>query len=158
MGGFHTIETINVAGFPQGSWSNSSTQIEVGTASVRGTRQWTTVVFNTTFSTPPAVITSLQTANGGDAVDVHVRNISKTSMQIALFEEQRKMGSGYIPETVGYLLVASDTNGFDLGNPQSTRIELPYSILSSKGDATRIVIEALKRRAADKGNYPALIT
>jgi hypothetical protein len=126
LDGFHKNETIHIASFPQGSWSANNTQIEVGTATVRGTRQWTTIVFDTTFTTPPAVIATLQTANGRDAVDVHVRNITTTSMQVALFEEQRKMGTWHQPETVGYLLVASDTDGFDLGNPQSTRIDLPF--------------------------------
>jgi hypothetical protein len=126
LDGLHANESIHLISFPQGSWSAGNTQIEVGVADISGTRQWKTVNFNTAFSTPPVVIASLQSANGGDAVDVHIRNITTDSMQLALFEEERKIHSGHIPETVGFLLVASDTSGFDVGNPQATRIELPF--------------------------------
>jgi hypothetical protein len=126
LDGVHVNEVINLVSFPQGNWQDGNTQIEVGTTTISGTKQWKTIHFNNTFSTPPTVILSLQTAIGGDAVDVHVRNITTDSMQIALFEEERKMNSGHITETVGFLLVASDNAGFDLGNPTSTRIDLPF--------------------------------
>ena len=126
LDGVHNNETIHIASFPQGSWNADNTQIEVGTATVSGTRQWTTIDFDTAFTRKPAVITTLQTANGRDAVDVHVRNITTTSMQVALFEEQAKMGTWHQPETVGYLLVISNTDdSFDLGNSESTQIALP---------------------------------
>jgi hypothetical protein len=123
---FHTNETINIVSIPQGNWNAGNTQIEVGRSDLNGTGQWKTIHFATTFSTPPAVILSLQTANGGDAVDVHVRNITTGSMQVALYEEERGMSSGHLTETVGYLLVSSDSAAFDLGNADSTHIELPF--------------------------------
>lgn len=127
LDGYHTNETINIASFPRGSWSSGNNKIEVGMSNVSGTKQWKTIHFDTTFPIPPVVIASLQSANGGDAVDVHVRNITTQSMEIALFEEERKMGSGHITETVGYLLVASEANGFELGNNTGLiRISLPF--------------------------------
>ncbi len=126
LDGVHTNEAINIVSFPQGNWSAGNTQIEVGRSDINGTGQWKTIHFATAFTTPPAVILSLQTAIGGDAVDVHVRNITTESMQIALYEEERSMSSGHLTETVGYLLVSSDRAAFDLGNTDSTHIELPF--------------------------------
>jgi hypothetical protein len=126
LDGFHTNESIDLVIAPQGNWSNDTTQIEVGTALVSGTRRWKTIHFANTFATPPAVKLSLQSANGGDAVDVHVRNITTDSMQIALYEQESKINSGHIVETVGYLLIASDPSSFNVGNAPSTRIELPF--------------------------------
>ncbi len=126
LDGFHTNETINLIGIKSGQWKSANQQLEVGVSSINGTGVWKTIHFATNFSTPPAVILSLQTANGRDAVDVHVRNITSTSMQVALFEEQANMGSGHITESVGYLLVASDTDGFNLDKSNATRVELPF--------------------------------
>jgi hypothetical protein len=126
LDGSHINEAINLIGIQQGQWASAKQQLEVGVSSINGTGRWKTIRFATDFTTPPTVILGLQTTNGHDAVDIHVRNITTTTMQVALFEEQAKMGSGHVAEIVGYLLVASDTDGFNLGNLQATRIELPF--------------------------------
>lgn len=123
----HNDETINIVSIQQGYWDVDNTQIEVGHTEINGTGKWKTIHFSQTYSTPPAVILSLQTTNGVDAVDVHARRITTDSMQIALFEEERKMRfEHHAFETVGYLLVASASTSIDLGNGDETRIALPF--------------------------------
>lgn len=126
LDGIHTDETINLVSIQPGHWKTDGNQIEVGRAKINNTGHWTTIRFSKPFALPPTVILSLQTANGGDAVDVHARNITTESMQVALFEEERKMTSGHIAETVGYLLVDSPLNAFFVGKNQPITIQLPF--------------------------------
>ncbi len=120
----HNDETINIVSLQQGRWQANNTRIEIGRTEVNGTRQWKTIHFAQAFSTPPTVQLSLQTSNGADAVDVRARRITTDSMQIALFEEEKKIRSGHVFETVGYLLIASDSVNIELNNVELTRIEL----------------------------------
>ncbi len=123
----HVNETIHIVNMSEGHWSEDNTQVEVGRSEISGTRRWKTISFATTFNTPPVVILGLQTANGGDAVDVHVRNITTTSMQIALYEQESHMASGHVVEIAGYLLVASDQASVYLGPGYGHHIKLPFS-------------------------------
>lgn len=126
LDGAHVDENMQLVRIDQGRWSSGDNQLEVGTTEISGTRQWKTIQFSTSFSTPPAVILSIQTANGADAVDAHVRNITTDSMQVALLEEEEKATSGHTVETLGYLLVSSPSGDFELGDSETTRIELPF--------------------------------
>lgn len=126
LDGHHTNETIQAASFPIGNWHSENTRIEVGQSSISGTRQWQTIHFNTAFTGPPTVAISLQSANGSDAVDVHVRNITADSMQIALYEEEAKIFSGHVSETVAYMLVSTDQTVVNLGNDASAQLSLPF--------------------------------
>jgi hypothetical protein len=129
LDGRHAFETINIVSIPRGQWSLDDAQIEVGTSEISGTGRWKTIFFESGFTTPPTVVASLQTSHGGDAVDVHVRRITSHSMQVALFEEEQKMGSGHATETLGYLLIrinsGQNSGQIDLSNSESTHISLP---------------------------------
>jgi hypothetical protein len=128
LDGGHAFETINVVSVPTGTWSDldNSRIIKVGTVELSGTGQWKVITFYPVFTNPPAVVASLQTSNGGDAVDVRVRNVTTTSMQVALFEEEQKMGTGHVPETVAYLAVETTSDGIDLLNSEAERLQLPF--------------------------------
>jgi len=114
LDGWHVNERIDLVAIPDGRWNLFDHEIAVGTTNVSGTEQWKTVSFSTPFKTPPQVLLALQTANGGDAVSVRVRNITTTSMQIQLVEEDKKKFSGHVSETVGYLLIASSSPSFTI--------------------------------------------
>lgn len=126
LDGRHTNETIKIIGMPTGKWLSNDNQIEVGVTEISGTGRWKTIRFASKFQNPPAVVLNLQSANGNEAADVHVRNITTESMEIALFEQENRMRSGHAQETAGYLLIDSNDTGFNLNNAQSTRIELPF--------------------------------
>lgn len=126
LDGRHTNETIKIIGMPTGEWLSDNNQIEVGLTKISGTGHWKTIRFANEFQNPPVVVLNLQSANGNEAADVHVRNITTESMEIALFEQENRMRSGHVQETAGYLLIDSDDTGFNLNNAQSTRIELPF--------------------------------
>ncbi|MCH9699684.1 MAG: beta-propeller domain-containing protein [Gammaproteobacteria bacterium] len=110
--GVHVDELIHLITTTTGYWRFENNQIEVGTAQVSGTEQWHTINFSGMFSTPPQVITSLQTANGGDGVSVRVRNITQTSMQVQLVEQDSKKFSGHVTEVLAFLAIASSSDSF----------------------------------------------
>ncbi len=120
--GTHVDEQIGYVSINKGHWQTDQYQIEVGTTEISGTERWVTVNFPTSFSEPPQVIADIQTANGADAVSVRIRNITKSSMEIQLVEEDIKKFSGHVTEVVGYLLVASSSASFEVEGGQ--KIEL----------------------------------
>ena len=110
--GPHVDERIDLITTTTGYWRTDNDQIEVGTALVSGTEQWHIINFSGIFSSPPQVITALQTANGGDGVSVRVRNITRTSMEVQLVEQDSKKFSGHVTERLAFLAVTSNTDSF----------------------------------------------
>lgn len=114
LDGVHVDERIGLVAISKGHWRFGNQQLEVGITEISGTEQWHTVKFSKPFNHPPHVIAALQTANGGDAASLRIRNITTSSMQIQLVEEDSKKFSGHVIETAGYLLVASQEPGFEV--------------------------------------------
>ncbi|HFD11310.1 MAG TPA: hypothetical protein ENJ32_02400 [Crenotrichaceae bacterium] len=131
LDGQHVNEQIHFVTLSTGRWQFGESELEVGTTELSGTERWITVNFSKPFTTPPQVILALQTANGGDAVSARVRNITASSMQIQLVEEDSKKFSGHVTEVVGYLLIESPANNFDVGSGFNVKLlskENPFNI------------------------------
>ncbi len=134
LDGWHTEERINLLKLSKGRWSFGEHEVEVDSKEVSDTEQWISITFSKAFKQPPQVIVALQTTNGSDAVSVRVRNITNTSMQVQLVEEDLKKFSGHVPETLGYLLVSGvdanfiteDSVTFDL-NTKAQPIKLNHN-------------------------------
>ncbi len=104
---FHLNEQVSILGARVGiQRSENGEVIVLSDFALSGTRQWTTV------RTPkmggiPHVFLTAQTANGGQPVSVRVRNITESSFEAALFEEEALMQSGHVAERIAYLLIYS---------------------------------------------------
>lgn len=104
---FHLFEQISFLGARPGiAQSDNGETVMVGSFELSGTGQWKTINFPTT-SNAPAVFLTAQTANGGQPVNVRIRNVTQQSFEAALFEEEALMQSGHVTERIAYLLIDS---------------------------------------------------
>ncbi len=79
--------------------------IEVGSADV--THRWTQVFYqNTSWTSPPLVVTQSQTVNGAEAIVTRLRNISQTGFAVKVQEQEANLPPGWhAVEKVGYVAV-----------------------------------------------------
>lgn len=71
---------------------------------VRATHEWTRIEFRKKFESNPIVMASVQTYEGGNPVDVRLRNLTPTSVEVKL-EEERSADAEveHVEEIVGYV-------------------------------------------------------
>ncbi len=104
---FHLNEQVSVLGARVGiQRSENGEVIVLSDFELSGTGQWTTVRTPKMGGTPHVFLTA-QTANGGQPVSVRVRNVTESSFEAALFEEEALMQSGHVAERIAYLLIYS---------------------------------------------------
>jgi predicted outer membrane repeat protein len=104
---FHLNEQVSVLGARVGiQRSENGEVIVLSDFELSGTGQWTTVRTPKMGGTPHVFLTA-QTANGGQPVSVRVRNVTESSFEVALFEEEALMQSGHVAERIAYLLIYS---------------------------------------------------
>ncbi len=104
---FHLFEQVSILGARPGiARSDNGETVMIGSFELSGTGQWKTINFPAT-SNAPAVFLTAQTANGGQPVNVRVRNVTQHSFESALFEEEALMQTGHVTERVAYLLIDS---------------------------------------------------
>lgn len=72
---------------------------------------WNSLVFGTTFATPPVVVMGPATENGGDAMVLRVRNVTTTGFEFQMDEWDYKDGS-HTTETFAYLAISEGTHQF----------------------------------------------
>ena len=77
---------------------------EFGTFTLSGTASFQTVAFAQAFAGRPTLILTVQSVGGFQPVTVRARNVTATSFQAALYEEEGWM-DGHVTEKVGYLAV-----------------------------------------------------
>lgn len=112
----HSKESMSYLALEPGIHTMSDGSIwEAGHFNLDSTGKWQTVFWgndihnaSTSGSHDIYVITSMQTYNGSQAATVRTKPISNsdTGFQVALFEQQKYMGSGHSSESIGYLVVA----------------------------------------------------
>lgn len=71
---------------------------------VRATHEWTRIDFRTEFESNPVVMASVQTYEGANPVDVRLRDLTPTSVEVKL-EEERSADAEvrHVEEVVGYV-------------------------------------------------------
>ncbi len=129
---FHLNEQVSILGARVGiQRSETGEVIVLSDFELSGTGQWITVRTPKMGGTPHVFLTA-QTANGGQPVSVRVRNVTESSFEAALFEEEALMNSGHVPENIAYLLIYSPEKQGVLQLPngqvsyQLTQIELDH--------------------------------
>ena len=119
LDGWHTLETFSYLVLEAGTWRwSDGTLVEVGAIDTNATvrQAWETIDFDTNFDQTPAIFSYVQSYNGGDFVRTRQRNDSADGFQFALEEEERKLNTRHLTETVGYVAItpgAGTINGLD---------------------------------------------
>ena len=117
--GAHTTETISYIVLEAGTWQlPNGTQLIVGTLDTSSTvgksvsNQWSTVSFNTLFSSTPIVISQVQSNNDPSWVKTRQRNAGTNSFQVAMeVEDSRTTAHG--SETIGWLAIEPGTGNWN---------------------------------------------
>jgi hypothetical protein len=76
-----------------------------------GTGRWKTINFKQRFDNIPRVFLSMQSANGGIAAGVRVRNVTEDGFEAAIFEEEAQMRSGHAQESIAYVALDGGESG-----------------------------------------------
>ncbi len=109
LDGVHPSETVDWISAPRGNFNLGTLRAQGGSVSV--THNWTTVNFSQSFTAAPVVLPQVVTRNEVSAVTVRLRNVTSTSFQMRLQEEEA--GGAHAAETVHFLAVqpGSTTTG-----------------------------------------------
>jgi len=86
LDGSHVDETIGYLALDAGAQNLGSLAAEAGTVNLN--QNWTTVNFSQTFTSAPVVFAQTASFAGGQAVTERIRNVTSTSFQVRLQEEE----------------------------------------------------------------------
>ncbi len=107
---FHIKEQIGVFGFVPGVTSlDDGTIIIAGSFSLTGNRFWRTINFPQNFVSTPRLFLFAQTSNGGQPAILRARQVTNTSFEVALDEEEQLRFSGHVVEQIAYIAIDSPT-------------------------------------------------
>ena len=90
LDGTHVDESIGYLALEAGATSLGSLAAEAGSVNIN--HNWTTVNFTQSFSSAPVVVAQVATFNGSQAVTTRIRNVSASSFQVRLQEEEGNDG------------------------------------------------------------------
>ena len=102
LDGRHTVEDICLVVVEAGSHRlQDGTLVDAGTTTVN--HDWTTVSFASAFDMPPLVLTQCLSRSGRDPVTTRVRQVTASTFEVRLQEEEAKEAGGHNDESVAYL-------------------------------------------------------
>jgi hypothetical protein len=119
---WHTEETVSYMVLEHGTHAlPDGTSVEAGTLDTR--LSFRSVSFSREFSSPPVVLSTVQTYNGPHAVVTRQRNVSTSGLKIRLQEEEAE--SWHTRESVGYVAIeptagTNDGTAFEAGTTGTT--------------------------------------
>lgn len=114
--GKHNKERLSYMVLEAGSWELPNGNIlEVGTVNTNSTTtsSWSSINFNSDFSTTPAILSQVQTDNDEQFVRTRQNSSSITGFDLAMEEEELLRTSGHGTETVGWLAIESGSGDWD---------------------------------------------
>ncbi|MEM7590757.1 MAG: CAP domain-containing protein [Cyanobacteria bacterium P01_A01_bin.83] len=117
--GKHAKESISYMVLEAGTWElGDGTLLEVGTVDTNATTNssWSAINFENEFVNKPAILSQVQTQNGGQFVRTRQNSASADGFELAMEEEELLKNSGHAKETVGWLAIETGSgnwNGFD---------------------------------------------
>jgi len=104
----HTTETIGYIAWEPGKGEVANLIYEAGITTNSITHSWMDITFQAEFTDLPFFVASMQTTDGGDTATVRGQNISQTTTQIKIEEEQSKDSEiSHTTEAVGYFVIGS---------------------------------------------------
>ncbi|MFC4879154.1 gp53-like domain-containing protein [Microbulbifer halophilus] len=106
LDGSHTNENISYLVAKNGSSRFGSLSVKSGEINLN--HNWKTVNFGSSFSNKPVAVAQTVTRNGGAAVTTRIRNVTSTSFQVRLQEEEGADGV-HATEKVHWIAIESGT-------------------------------------------------
>ncbi len=108
---FHLQERADVMGFTKGVTTlDDGSMIITGVIAVSGNGIWNTIDFPASFAGVPRLFLFAQSAIGGQPPTLHSQNVTVSSFEIAIKEEEQLMSSGHVPEDIAYYAIYSPSN------------------------------------------------
>ena len=103
LDGHHAIEQINYLVIESGSYElPGGSRVEAGRFGANAVGSFAAVPFKQPFSTVPVVMTTTTSVNGGDAVALRLRNITTTTFDYRI-QEQEANDQRHTSEEAGYI-------------------------------------------------------
>ena len=79
--------------------------LEADTTGISINHNWFNIQFNGSYSSTPSFFASFQTQKGGDTADLRIRNLTNSSVDAKVHEEQSKDSEiNHVNEKLGYIL------------------------------------------------------
>ena len=104
--GTHNTETVHWIAIESGTTTVNGSKLVVGRTSNSVTDAWSTINYSSV--TNPRIIAAMQTFDGGDSAVLRRRNLTATSVQVKVEEEQSKDSeTAHTTEVVGYILMGN---------------------------------------------------
>lgn len=104
-GGWHRVEEVGYVALTPGSGVIQGRPAEVGTTGDKVTDSWHEIPFEGTYD-DPRFVADIQSYNGGKTANLRYRNLTGSSVEVSVEEEQSADEStNHRPENVGYLVV-----------------------------------------------------
>lgn len=110
LDGAHAIEALGYLALEDGAQSLGSLDAEAGSANVE--ENWVTVNFSQSFSSAPVVLAQVSSFAGSQAVETRVRNVTASSFQVRLQEEEGN-DDDHAVERVDWIAVQTGTSTFN---------------------------------------------
>ncbi|MEM8722593.1 MAG: CAP domain-containing protein [Cyanobacteria bacterium P01_G01_bin.39] len=139
LDGNHARESLSYMVLEAGTWElGDGSLLEVGTVDTKATTNssWSAISFESEFVNKPAVLSQVQTQNGGQFVRTRQNLASADGFALAMEEEELLKNSGHAKETVGWLAIETGSgnwNGFDYqAGHTGTRIDHTWDTINFK--------------------------
>ncbi|MEL6927302.1 MAG: CAP domain-containing protein [Cyanobacteria bacterium J06600_6] len=117
LDGVHGTESLSYLVLESGTWElEDGTILEVGTVNTNATTtssSWADIDFQNDFVTAPAVMSQVQTKNGGQFVRTRQDKASIDGFELAMEEEEALKNSGHASETIGWLAIETGYGSWD---------------------------------------------
>ncbi len=93
---FHVQENTAIMAFTQGeSRLDDGSMIVTGVTTISGNGLWKSINFPDSFDGAPHVFLFAQSATGGQPITLHARNVTASSFELAIKEEEKLRSSGH---------------------------------------------------------------
>jgi PKD repeat protein len=133
----HTNETVGYIAWEPGQGSLGNLLYDAGKTANSVTQDWSELSFLTDFPDMPMFIAGMQSYDGGDSAALRSQNMSQTTVQVKIEEEQSKDSEvAHTTEVVGYLAIGSATKATE---PQTTNpAEKKFTFTWEYGDTQNV--------------------
>jgi len=105
LDGKHVYEEVSFLALPEGIHKLGDTIVEAGTFELSELNNYKSVNFQSTFSSAPLLLLSVQSYNGSDPIIVRAKNVTASGFKAKIQEEEATQNSGHVKETIGYVAI-----------------------------------------------------
>lgn len=133
----HVNETVHFMAFSKGTGDIDGKNIKVDDTGRSVEESWKTISYGGTYNTT-GFVAAMQTTYGGDACALRYQNLSSTSVQVKVEEEQSANSEvNHTTETVGYVVI-QNTATMPVSNEEETN---PIEVVEERSDEINTLIK-----------------